>query len=71
MSDATTALEAVIDARVELREAVTSLAAAEYGGTEAEAQYAADQLALAARNLVRATDALSAAEQPEGWGETP
>jgi hypothetical protein len=37
---------------------------------DAEAQYAEEQLALAARALVRAVDRKSADEQPIGWVET-
>jgi hypothetical protein len=36
---------------------------------DAEREYAAEQLALAARELVRAVDALSEKGQPVGWSE--
>jgi hypothetical protein len=37
--------------------------------SDAESEYADEHLALAARELVRATDALDADEQPVGWIE--
>lgn len=38
---------------------------------DAEREYSAEQLALAARELVRAVDALPADQQPIGWTEQP
>jgi hypothetical protein len=57
----------VITARIALHRAATAWIDAEAAGTEAEVLSAADQLALAARELTRATDALLPEEQPEGW----
>ena len=41
--------------------------AEEHADADAEAGYAGEQLALAARDLTAATDALPAERQPAGW----
>jgi hypothetical protein len=41
-----------------------------HSSAAAESEYADERLALAARELVRATDALDADEQPVGWAES-
>jgi hypothetical protein len=42
-----------------------------HGHSDAEAEYASERLALAARELMRAVDARPAAERPEGWNARP
>jgi hypothetical protein len=56
------------------RAALRSITASYYGKADdpnfdAEQEYAGEQLALAARALVRAVDALPPDQQPVGWGE--
>ncbi|MGW4639602.1 hypothetical protein ACWEN6_13795 [Sphaerisporangium sp. NPDC004334] len=43
----------------------------EHAHSDAEAQYAAELLALAARSLVHAVEALPPDKQPVGWRDTP
>jgi Arc/MetJ-type ribon-helix-helix transcriptional regulator len=63
----------VYNAREELLRAALRRLSAEHGCEEdshhaAELEYSDELLALAARDLTRATDALPADEQPIGWG---
>ena len=65
----------VLTARRRLDKAVlNSILAGEYGEESdphyaAAAEHADEEVALAARDLVRAVDALPLAEQPVGWAE--